>query len=70
MSHTMPRRFGTRETAEFLGIRLQTLKNWIAANSAPPFYRVGAKLIFDQAELAEWMAARRVTPKRQQGSAA
>ena len=64
MNHTMPRRFCTSEAAEFLGIKSQTLKNWVQANSCPSYYKVGGKLVFDRDELTEWMADRRVTPAR------
>ena len=61
-SKQMPRRFTEREGAEFLGVRYQTLKNWRSENQAPPFYRIGSKIIYDESDLIQWMQARRITP--------
>lgn len=60
MSYQLPKRLTEREAAGFLGVKSQTLQNWRQAGSAPPFYRIGAKIIYDLRELQEWMAERRV----------
>jgi len=60
-SKDMPRRFSERQAAQYLGLAYQSLKNWRATNQAPPFYRIGGKIIYDADELATWMEARRVS---------
>ena len=69
MSYQLPKRLTEREAAAYLGIKSQTLQNWRQAGSAPPFYRVGAKIIYDENELREWMLVRRVDHERESVSA-
>ena len=61
-SKEMPRRLSEREAAEFLGLRYQSLKNWRQENRSPSYFRIGAKIIYLESDLIEWMEARRITP--------
>jgi predicted site-specific integrase-resolvase len=61
MSYLLPKRLTEREAASYLGIKSQTLQNWRQiGRSTPPFYRIGAKIVYDENELREWMLVRRV----------
>ena len=42
-------------TALFLGVSVRTLRRWVRAK-AIPFYRIGRKVYFEEAELLEWIA--------------
>ena len=56
-------RLTTRQAADFIGIKLPTLYDWIAEGRVP-FYRVSARrILFDRAELETWLQQRRV-PER------
>jgi predicted DNA-binding transcriptional regulator AlpA len=60
MSYAIPKRLSEKDAAEFLGIKVQTLQNWRQARTAPPYYKVGGKIIYDLREVEQWMEARRV----------
>jgi DNA-binding transcriptional regulator YiaG len=59
MNYELPRRLTEKEASAYLGIKSQTLQNWRQADKAPPFYRIGGKIIYDLRELQEWMQERR-----------
>jgi excisionase family DNA binding protein len=50
---------GVKEAAAYLGVRKETLLDWIKAGSFP-CYKIGNALKIDRAELADWLEARRV----------
>lgn len=53
-----------------LGISPKTLENWRSAGSSPPFFKVGARVLYDVADLDAWLAARRRTSTARMGMAA
>ncbi len=51
------------ETAAFLGLKGQTLRQKRHRGDSPPYYRLGdgprARVLYDPEQVAEWLAARR-----------
>lgn len=52
----------TREQASRIGIAAKTLDNWRSQRIGPPHYKVGSRVVYDDAEVDAWLAARRVDP--------
>lgn len=51
----MARKLKTREAAERLGKSPATLQRWRRAGAGPPCKRIGGEVMYDEAELAEWI---------------
>jgi hypothetical protein len=52
-----------KATAERIGGNLQpkTLANWRSSGGGPPFYKIGSRVLYDDADVDAWLAARRKT---------
>lgn len=48
-----------QQTAEYLGVPVQTLAKWRLDGAAPRGFRVGKYLRYDPADIADWLEARR-----------
>lgn len=48
------------EVAELLDIHPRTLRRWMVAGEAPPFYQREHWIRFDAGEVQQWLADRRV----------
>jgi hypothetical protein len=48
----------TRDAAEFLGVKPNTLRNWKSLRIGPPFRKLGTITLYDAAELRAWLDAR------------
>ena len=46
---------GERETASTIGVTVDTLRNRLAAGSAPPFYKIGREKVFRLDEVDAWI---------------
>ena len=53
------RLLGTEAAAEYLGLAVQTLAKMRVSGDSPPFYKLGRQVLYDRAELDEWLDARR-----------
>lgn len=53
-------RLTSREAADYLGQKQQTLANWRSAGIGPPFYKVGSSVQYLVADLDAWLEARKV----------
>ncbi len=53
------RLMGTPEAAVFLGLAVQTLAKMRVSGESPPFYKLGRQVLYDRAELEDWIAARK-----------
>lgn len=42
-------------TALFLGVSVRTLRRWVRSKTIP-FYRIGRRVYFEEAELLDWIA--------------
>jgi hypothetical protein len=45
-----------RDAALFLGAAVRTLQRWRQEGGGPPFYKVGRKVLYHQADLSAWLA--------------
>lgn len=53
---------GYRQAADHLGVKVGTLRAWVSRRQVP-HYRLGGRLVvFDLAELDEWLRAKKVDP--------
>lgn len=50
----------TKQAAELLGLRQQTLENWRCAGLGPAFVKLGRQVRYDPRELQSWIAAHTV----------
>lgn len=55
------RRLRTPAAADYLGYSVSTLEKKRLTGDGPPFIRLGRTIVYDTADLTEWMAARRLT---------
>jgi excisionase family DNA binding protein len=51
----------TATAAAQLGVKAKTLENWRSAGTGPAYFKVGSRVLYDQADLDSWLAARRQT---------
>lgn len=51
----------TRGAAERIGLKAQTLENWRSIGGGPPYYKLGARVVYDDFEVDAWMQLRRRT---------
>lgn len=59
-----------KQAAEHLGVKERTLEDYRLRGGGPPFYKIGARVVYDSAELDAWLAARRRTSTSDRGAAA
>jgi len=59
---TIDRKLDTKEAAQLLGIRPQTLQLWRSTNRHPdlPYIKVGTAVRYRLSDLEAWMASRTV----------
>jgi len=50
-------------TANRLKIHQGTLRNWRHQGKGPPFVKIGGKILYDEADLKEWIEALKVRNK-------
>lgn len=50
------------ELAEVLGVSAPTIRGWRRAGEGPPAYRIGGQLRYSTADVAAWLATRRIKP--------
>jgi excisionase family DNA binding protein len=53
------RLLGTEAAAEYLGLAVQTLAKMRVSGESPPFYKLGRQVLYDRAELDDWVVARK-----------
>jgi predicted DNA-binding transcriptional regulator AlpA len=51
----------TRAAAERIGLSDKTLNNWRSLGTGPPYFKLGGRIVYDDAEVDAWLAARRRT---------
>jgi hypothetical protein len=47
--------------AERIGLPPKTLENWRSIKKGPPYYKLGSRVVYDDAETDAWLAAHRRT---------
>lgn len=55
---------GQRETADYLGVRPQTLANWRYLSKGPRYFRVGQLVKYDERDVDAWLDAGAVAGDR------
>jgi len=50
--------------ARILGIEVETLAAWRRKEYGPPWYRIGKKIRYSEAEILSWMSTRAQPPQR------
>ncbi len=57
-----------KQTAERMGIAVQTLRNWRGKFQGPPWIKIGKRLIrYPEAELEQFLRSRLIDPKKVMG---
>jgi hypothetical protein len=59
----------TKDQAKHLGVKPKTLENWRSQGVGPPFFKLGSRVLYDDAETDAWLSARRRTGTADQGAA-
>jgi hypothetical protein len=59
----------TKGQAERIGLRPKTLDNWRCMGIGPPYYKLGARVLYDDAETDAWLAERRVDHSNRRSAA-
>lgn len=60
----------TKGLADRTGIKPKTLDNWRSQRIGPPYYKLGGRVVYDDAEVDAWISARRVDPTAKNSRAA
>ena len=55
----MGTRVSAKEAAEFTGLKQSTIYRY-AVERKIPFYKIGAKILFDTDDLTKWLASKKV----------
>lgn len=42
-----------------IGLSRKTLENWRSLGGGPPYYKLGGRVVYDDAEVDAWLASRR-----------
>ena len=50
------------KAAEFLGVAVQTLRNWRNTRRGPAYFKIGRSVRYRMGDLVEYMDVRRVNP--------
>ena len=59
-----------KQAAEHLGLPERSLENYRLRGGGPPFYKLGARVVYESTELDVWLAARRRMNTSDRGAAA
>ena len=58
-------KLNTIGAAERLNLKQKTLENWRCLGVGPPFYKIGERVFYDEADLDAWLQSRRRTSTSQ-----
>ncbi len=59
----------TKSQAQRLGLKPKTLENWRSLRIGPPYYKLGNRVLYDDAESDAWLATCRRTGASESGQA-
>ena len=58
-----PRQFLTKkELAEYLGLSVFTIDSWVSERREIPFIKMGKRVMFDLADVRQWVEKNRFVP--------
>lgn len=63
----MGKKIGRPEAASYLGVSPRTLEKWAVVGGGPTYYRIGSRVVYDTAELDEYLESRRVRSTSEYG---
>jgi len=52
-----------KELSQYLGISVFTIDSWVSERREIPFVKMGKRVMFDLADVADWVTQRKVHPK-------
>lgn len=52
-----------KELAEYLGLSVFTIDTWVSQQREIPFVRMGRRVMFDMADVSEWVEKQKVRPR-------
>jgi predicted DNA-binding transcriptional regulator AlpA len=52
-------RLRVRDAADYIGLSISTLAKWRITGFGPRYIKAGARVLYDRADLDEWMNKRR-----------
>jgi predicted DNA-binding transcriptional regulator AlpA len=52
-------RLGSREAARYCGLGFSTMAKFRLSGGGPRYYKIGAKVLYDSADLEAWLALHR-----------
>jgi len=61
---TVGKAFNDRQAAEFLGVAVQTLRNYRHLCKGPPYTRVGRRIVYLIQDLESYQMLNRVVPEQ------
>lgn len=53
-------RYRTPDAARFVGLAPKTLEKMRSAGEGPPYFRIGAAVVYDEQDLEDWLGQHRV----------
>lgn len=59
-----PLRMNTTEAAAYCGIAESTLRTWRHTHNGPRSFTLGVKVLYDRADLDDWLAAEKARTSR------
>ncbi len=52
-------RLRVRDAADYVGLSISTLAKWRITGFGPRYIKAGARVLYDRADLDEWLVSRR-----------
>jgi predicted DNA-binding transcriptional regulator AlpA len=59
MTNKYEERLRVRDAADYIGLSISTLAKWRITGFGPRYIKAGARVLYDRADLDEWLKARR-----------
>jgi len=59
MTQKHDERMRVRDSADYIGVTISTLAKWRMTGFGPRYIKAGARVLYDRADLDEWLKTRR-----------
>jgi hypothetical protein len=63
LSHLLYPVMDEHKAAEFLGVKVQTLRNWRHVRKGPPYLKIGSRVLYLENDLYEYRNSKRIVPE-------
>ncbi|MBC2735894.1 MAG: helix-turn-helix domain-containing protein [Desulfobacteraceae bacterium] len=60
---SLNRLLNEKEVAEYLGIGVQTLRNWRYLRRGPVYYKLGSRVSYSEKDIIDYINHNRIIPK-------